>query len=268
MHIRRECCDDLCTPGDCVATRAHAHRPYLSPPASPCYACRVPRDNGLEITGYILRRMDPTATATEYDYSFECASNAAKACGSYISSCWPSGFSCTGTYSLDYVPTWDGGDVEVVIGSDVDLGDGSYLAPDAAYSWKVIALNANNANCTAEHTCDASLEDDGTGFSGREGLIVPLIVTQEKATPDQPTSLQVGSVSQTEATLKWRPPVDNGSPVDAYRIICTDAEADYATAGWSQPQVRVRVRVSVRVRVRVGVGVRVLVLVWGLRSGF
>lgn len=68
-------------------------------------------------------------------------------------------------------------------------------------------MNAVNYNCTDSANCDQYLSNEGTGFSGASNAVVLLSATQEKATPDQPTSLSLDTITQTSATFYWTPPM-------------------------------------------------------------
>lgn len=196
----------------------------------------VPNLNGRDIQAYVLRRLDPTTNATQHDYWFHCdtaAGSSAVACttagnsnsAASSATCYPSGFSCTGTYTTDYNPVYAGGSVEVIVGSDIDNGDGSYLVPTQSYAWKVIAFNAQNYNCTFYlfDNCDQYLESERTGFSGSSGVVIPVQAVQENATPDKPTALQpVSNITQTSATFTWTSPQPNGADLTSYRLVCSD----------------------------------------------
>mgnify|MGYP001162264326 CR=1 FL=1 len=114
------------------------------------FSWRVPRDNGYAIQSYILRRTDADAANITHDYIFNCTTTQAStaqpnpnpdagtepvACTSYTTSCYPSGFRCTGTYSAvagTADPSWSGGYVNLTVGSDIDDNLGSYLEPKKA----------------------------------------------------------------------------------------------------------------------------------------
>ena len=239
----------------------------------------VPRDNGSPITGYVLRRADVSLQTT--DYIFMCNSTSASnlypnpdptagtgpsECSSTSIACWTSRFYCTGSYTPDvYLTAWTGLGVSVIVGSDEDQGNGTYLVPTEQYTWSVIALNSENAACNRDSSCNNNLED-GSGWSEA------LTVSQTEATPQPATNLSVVRIDQTALTLAWTAPDSNGAALLSYRVECLDSQAAYVTSQWAQPTIvrrvrvearatarataRARLRLELRAGVGVGVGVR------------
>ena len=166
----------------------------------------VPRDNGLPLLDYTLRKMDVGHNVL-YDYNWTCAE-----------------ISCV-----------LGEHVSVTIGSDLDPLDGSYLVPTTTYKWKLIAHNTKNYHCAAESTCDVNAENFGTGWTPS------LLETQGVATPDRAVIGSAATVSQTELRLLWTPPNSNGANLLQYRATCVDTSnyldnaTFHAPGGWRQP---------------------------------
>ena len=65
-------------------------------------------------------------------------------------------------------------------------------------------------------------------------LLASTLIAAGPASPDRVSALAAGEVTVTSVVLNWGQPVDNGRPVEAYRIGCTDVSS-YKLEAWRRP---------------------------------